>query len=144
MKNIMKNVIAAGGYRLADMRHKIKKLYAMGDLSDAEADELLALAQGGASPDAERPETLKLIRSLAAEVEALKDRVKILEGGESDSGAEQTQHPAWKPWDGISTDYQPGAIVSHMGQLWLSVYAGQNVWEPGSVDERFWEAHVEG
>ena len=46
----------------------------------------------------------------------------------------------WKPWDGISKDYAYGAIVSHNGQLWESVYNGQNVWEPGSGDS-LWIKH---
>ena len=128
MKNILKTVIAAGGYRLADIQCKIKKLYIIGDLTEADMDELLALASIGASADAERPETLQMIQMLASEIEALKARVKALEGSED----EQPEYPVWKPWDGISKDYQKGAIVCHNGQLWESIHDGQNVWEPGT------------
>lgn len=138
MKNVMKNVIAAGGYKLADIQYKIKKLYAMGDLSETEMDELIALASGGVSTDAERPETLAMIHTLADKITALENRVKALEGGNPDGG-EQAEHTVWKPWDGISTDYQNGAIVSHNGELWESTYKGQNVWEPGTVGtETMW------
>lgn len=137
MKNILKNVIAAGGYKLADMQHKIKKLYAMGDLSEGELEELLALAQSGVSADAERPEVLQLIQTLSDKFTALEGRVGKLEGG-NEEAAPEDGYFQWKPWDGISTDYQTGSVVSHNGKLWESVYDGQNVWEPGSVDERFW------
>ena len=130
MFNVIKGVISAGGYKLTDIQHKIKKLYMLGDITEAEMDELLALASGGVSVDAERPETLALIHSLAEEIEDLKERVKALEGGEDDPAED---YPSWKPWDGISKDYQPGAIVSHNGELWESVFNGQNVWEPGTA-----------
>lgn len=130
MFNVIKGVISAGGYKLTEIQHKIKKLYMLGDITEAEMDELLALASGGVSVDAERPETLALIHSLAEEIETLKERVKALEGGEDDPAED---YPAWKPWDGISKDYQPGAIVSHNGELWISNYNGQNVWEPGTA-----------
>lgn len=136
MKNVMKNVIVAGGFKLADIQYKIKKLYAMGDLSEAEMDELLTLASGGVSVDAERPEVLAMLTTLSEKIDALAERVKALEGN-TDEG-EQEEYPAWKPWDGISKDYQKGAIVSHNGKLWESTFEGQNVWEPGTVGDNFW------
>ena len=135
MKNVMKNVIVTGGFKLADIQHKIKKLYAMGDLSESEMDELLILASGGVSVDAERPEVLAMIVSLSEKIDAIAERVKALEGNTDE---EEEEHPVWKPWDGISKDYQMGAIVSHNGELWESTYEGQNVWEPGTVGDNFW------
>lgn len=129
MYEILKSVISAGGYKLADIQHKVKKLFVMGDLTEEQADELLAMASGGVSVDAERPETLKLIQTLAEEIEALKERVTALEGGKDE---EETTYPEWTAWDGISKDYQMGAIVSHNGELWQSVFNGQNVWMPGA------------
>lgn len=137
MFNIIKSTISAGGYKLTDIMHKIKKMYILGDLTEAQMDELLAMASGGVSPDAERPETLAMIQTIAAEIEALKARVKALEGDEpaepdNPDEPDVPEYPEWKPWDGIRKDYQYGAIVSHNGELWLSNYSGQNVWEPGA------------
>lgn len=129
MYEIVKSVITAGGYKLAEIQHKVKKLFVMGDLTEEQADELLAMASGGVSVDAERPETLQLIQTLADEIEALKERVTALEGGKDE---EETTYPEWKAWDGISKDYQMGAIVTYNGELWQSVFNGQNVWEPGA------------
>lgn len=135
MYEVIKSVISAGGYKLADMQYKIKKLYLMGDLEEAQMDELLALAAGGVSTDAERPETLAMIKTLSVRIKSVEDRVKALENGDGAAGPgeEQSEYPAWEPWDGISTNYQKGAIVSHNGKLWESIFDGQNVWEPGTT-----------
>ena len=136
MFNVIKSAIEAGGYKLSEMQQKIRKFYMMGNLTEEELDELLRLASAGVSADAERPETLRLIQTLAEELEALKARVTALEGGEEPV---QPTYPEWKPWDGISKDYQRGDIVSHKGKLWESVFEGQNVWEPGAVGtETLW------
>lgn len=127
MYEIIKSVITAGGYKLAEIQYKVKKLYIMGDLTEEQTDELLAMVTGGISPEAERPEVMTMLQSLA-------DRIAALEASQSpgeDSGTEQTE--AWRPWDGISNKYQKGAIVTHNGITWESVCEGQNVWEPGAV-----------
>lgn len=137
MYNLIKSVIAVGDYKLTEIQHKIKKLFVLGDITETQLDELLALACAGVSADAERPEIPVLIQNLAAEVDALKSRVAALEGGEEDA----SEYPQWKPWDGISVDYSCGALVSHNGRLWQSVFNGQNVWEPGASGEGFWVEH---
>lgn len=141
MHKILESVISTGGYKLAEIQHKIKKMYLLGDLTEEQMDELLSKAAGGVSTDAERPETLQMIQTLAAEIEALKTRVKALEGQPDEPDVSEGDYPAWKPWDGISKDYQKGAIVTHKGKSWISTFAGQNVWEPGTVGEQFWKEH---
>lgn len=139
MFNVIKSAIEAGGYKLSEMQQKIRKFYMMGNLTEAEMDELLLMASAGISADAERPETLRLIQTLAEELEALKARVSALEGGEEPVQPDEPTYPEWKPWDGISKNYQRGDIVSHNGKLWESVFEGQNVWEPGAVGtEALW------
>ena len=127
MFEVIQSVISAGGYKLTTMQEKIKRFYLRGNITEAEMDELLAMAAVGASTDGERPELLMLIQSLAADVASMKERIDALEG----KSVEETEYPVWKPWDGISNDYQYGAIVSHNGTLWESDFNGQNVWEPG-------------
>lgn len=139
MFNLIKSVISAGGYKLTEIRRRIKKLYLLGDITESEMDELLALAAAGASADAERPELLTMLRQIASDMDALKVRLDALEG-EPD---ETVSHPLWKPWDGITQDYQYGAVVSHNGTLWESVFNGQNVWEPGVSGENFWKSYSE-
>ena len=134
MYNVIKSVITSGGFKLADIQHKIKKLYALGDLTEAQMDELLLDANGHVSAQAERPDVMEMLRSLSDRVDALEEKL---------SGSVVPQdHPAWTRWDGISDNYQQGAIVSHGGKLWQSVYEGQNVWEPGVVGSHFWIEYV--
>lgn len=135
MYDIFKNRIAAGGYQLADIQHRMKKLYAQGDLTEEQLDELLVLSQGNASADAERPEALAMLRKLADRVEAVEKKLAAKE----DTETEQAEYEAWVAWDGISDKHQYGAIVSHKGKLWQSAYNGQNVWEPGTAGtESLW------
>ena len=130
MFEVIKSVIDAGGYKLTALQGKIKRFYLRGDLTEAEMDELLAMAEEGATADGERPEMLALIQRLSAEVAYLRERVDALEG-KTKEDTESPEYPAWEPWDGISNNYQYGAIVSHNGHLWESVHNGHNVWEPG-------------
>lgn len=134
MYEIMKSVIAAGGFKLAELQHKAKKLYAMGELTDEQLDELMALSQQNASPEAERPETIKMLRELSQRVSAL-EKLLTRQGGD----AETPEYEVWTPWNGVSDKHQMGAVVSHMDKLWQSVFAGQNVWEPGTAGtESLW------
>ena len=138
MYEIIKSVIAAGGYKLAEIQRKIKKLYILGDLTEEEMDVLLSMTQQNATASAERPETLTLIQNLAVRMEAVEKALAAKEGT-SEGDAEAEEYEAWTAWDGISNKYQPGAIVSHNGQLWRSVHSGQNTWEPGTVGtESLW------
>lgn len=145
MYDILKNIITAGGYKLADMQHKIKKLHLLGDLTEEQMDQLLAMTSGNVSTDAERPAVVAMLQSIDGKVEALAARVAKLESGSSDEGTndgEAEGFPAWEPWDGISNKYQQGAIVTHQGQLWVSTFTGQNVWEPGTPGtEALWSVY---
>lgn len=142
MYNIIKNIITAGDYKLADLQHKIKKLHLLGDLTEEQMDQLLALTVGNVSTDAERPAVLAMLQSLNNKLEALTNRVAKLEGGSTDEGGDAEGFPTWEAWDGISDKYQHGAIVSHQGQLWVSTFTGQNVWEPGAPGtEALWSEY---
>ena len=132
MYNLIKTVINNGGYKLSDILYKAKKMYVTGDITEQQLDEITRLATGGVNPDAERPDVLEMLKSLSERIEALEKQM----GGNT---APDGEYEEWTPWDGISNKYQPGAIVSHNGKVWISEYAGQNVWEPGAVGtEAMW------
>ena len=137
MYDIFKSRIENGGYQLADIQHRMKKLFALGDLTQEQLDELMALSQRNATADAERPETLRMLREIADRVAALEDKMKSQE--DTGTGEETEKYAPWAAWDGISNKYQKGAIVSHGDKLWQSVFDGPNVWEPGAVGtEAMW------
>ena len=137
MYNLIKSVISAGGYKLSDIQYKAKKMYLMGDITEKEFDDLMSLATSGINSDAERPETLAMIKSLSDRIDAIEKRLAGDNTENNDGGSECED---WKPWDGISNKYQPGDIVSHNGETWESIFNGQNVWEPGTLGtESLWK-----
>ena len=141
MYNTLKFQILAGDFRLTDMQQRARKLYAMGELTDDQLDELQSLIAEKANPEQERPGVMVIVQKLSAMVEALSERVVALESTGTKSASAEVipeDYPTWEPWDGLSNLYQNGAVVTHNNQLWQSVFSGQNVWEPGTVDERFW------
>ena len=139
MYNLIESVIRAGGYKLSEVQHKAKKLYLMGDITEEELDRLLTMASDGVNTDAERPEILTILRNMSVRMENMEARLAALEASpeEGDSsvedGGDSAEYEAWQPWDGLSDKYQPGAIVTHGGKVWESVFSGQNVWEPGTA-----------
>lgn len=142
MVNLIKNVITSGGYKLSEIQYKLKKLYLMGDITEQELDGLLAMASNGVSTDAERPEVLTMLRTLSERMSGLEARLAVLEAVGEEEPADPdapAEYEAWTPWDGISDKYQEGAVVAHVGKVWKSVFAGQNVWEPGAAGtEAMW------
>ena len=145
MKEILANVIRGGDMALSQVAERIDEMYVVGRLNAAERAELTALMHERAKPEAEKGDADKRIDALAVRVTALEERVKALEGGGAGDDGDGTEIPAWKPWDGVSAEYAQGAVVTHNGKTWKSVYAGQNVWEPGAVgvDERYWVEDAE-
>ena len=123
MVEIIRNVINAGNYKLSEIRAKIKRFYAMGDINEGELEELLSLATNGVKAENERPEVLAMLATLSERIAKLEEKVF--------SASDEATIEAWKPWDGISDKYQPGAVVTHQDFVWESIYNGQNVWEPG-------------
>lgn len=134
MYEIMRNVILAQDTPVEELQRRIDTFYAEGKLTEEEKRGLEALVFSCQTPDAERAELSERVDALAAKVSDIEKRVATLEG------AEPGEYPEWVPWDGVSMDYQPGAIVMHNGKRWLNVLEGmQNVWEPGVADDRYWK-----
>lgn len=85
------------------------------------------------------------LATVKSEPETIKSRLSTLESGSGTVTAPpetEATVPEWVMWDGISQEYQYGAVVSHNGRYWIDVLRDmQNTWEPGSagVDERYWK-----
>ncbi|MCD7803082.1 MAG: hypothetical protein LUH09_09350 [Clostridiales bacterium] len=138
-------IITAGDYTLADITNKINVFWAESQLTDEQRTELLALAVENISTDQEKPELEMTVEKLAARVTALEKAVAALQGDAGDSGSgDSSAYPEWTSWDGVSSDYSYGAIVSHNGTLWISTYKGQNVWEPGALGtDDLWKEYTD-
>ena len=70
MKEFIEQVIAKGDYKLDELEAKIKKLYILGDLTETEMDELLALAADSVDNSAQ-VDMFAMIVDLQHRVEAL-------------------------------------------------------------------------
>lgn len=146
MANILRSVINNGGMPLTQVSERIETMYVSGRINAEERNELTGLMHEKARPENEAGDYKALCRALAEKYNELEKRVSALEqadnvsGGEEEEGDADQNHPEWEPWDGVSDKYQTGAIVMHNGTVWESVFAGQNVWEPGApgIDERYW------
>ena len=148
MYKIIKSVITAGNFKLADMTKKINTLWVSGELTDEQRDELMQLMNEHLNPATEAPELAERIGRVEQRVTILEESVKELENGGSETteptepGTEEVIIHQWEPWNGISDQYQYGAVVTHNGKYWHNVLQGmQNTWEPGSegVGENIWK-----
>ena len=145
MVNLMKSVILSARTPLSEVSERIDTLYAGGRITADERSGLIELMHSKAAPEAEMGDYRKLYEALAVKVNGLEARMKALEAQADGEGGEAADgYPAWEPWDGVTDEYQTGAVVVHGGKTWESVYDGQNVWEPGApgVDERYWKEIV--
>lgn len=143
MYEIIKNIIQNGVFKVSELTTKIDTLWAESKLSDEQRNELITLMSDYLNPNTEAPELKDLYERLESRVSVLEDAVKELQGGGSeDPEPGEIIVPAWVPWDGISDNYQYGAVVTHINKYWQNMLQGvQNTWEPGTVgvDERYWK-----
>lgn len=152
MYNILKSIIMSRKVSIDKLYHKVDVAWANGDITDEQKIELEKMIFQYQNPQTESPDLAQLYNrlyekyeNLQTELTDLKSRVVVLESGDTEPVEPQEPAvviPEWEPWDGISTDYQTGAVVAHSGKYWQNVLAGmQNTWEPGTtgVDERYWK-----
>ena len=151
MYSILKSIIMSQKEPNDTLYHKIDVAWANGDITDEEKIELEQLVFQYQNPQAQAPDLAKLynrlsekVNAMSEEIETLKASIEKLQSGtEPDAPqGDQVKIQKWEPWDGISTDYQTGAVVKHKGKYYQNVLEGmQNTWEPGvtGVDERYWK-----
>ena len=143
MYDIIKNIIQNGMFKVSDLTTKIDTLWAESKLTDDERNELVQMMTDHLNPSTEAREPKDLYERLEARVVVLEGAVKELQGGgEEEPERGEIVIPAWVPWDGISDNYQYGAVVTHSDKYWQNMLQGvQNTWEPGAVgvDDRYWK-----
>ena len=121
MKEIFISVISRGDYDLAEILKKIDRYHIEGKLTDAEKEELYALARK--SPVAQYDYSGE-IQNLWAEIRKLQD---IVGGGTGEAPADQW--PEYVQPTGAHDAYHTGAQVTYNGQRYRCL-ADNCVWSP--------------
>lgn len=135
MLETFQTIINAGGYDLADLTERIKTMYAMGELSDEEMEQLLEQAQTNAKPDdsyAPLADRVKAIETWQREVE---DRLDKLETGSSTDPEEPADEwPEYKQPPGAHDAYHVGDKITYNGKHYTCVMDGC-VWTPDAYPQ---------
>ena len=148
MFEFFKSQILAGEYDLLKMRERIIAVYATGQLTTEEFEQLLTLAGVHADPVASLAPledrfgvVLEKLAELTAAIEELTARVAALEAGDDvepgeDPGPEEPDAPSYPEWvqplgagvPGFSP-YSMGDRVMYNGKVYESTI-NNNVWSP--------------
>lgn len=147
MHGILKNMILLKTSAKEVLETKIWTSWAAGNLTDEEKEELLQLVFENLNPQTEAPELTELylrleskMKSLETEISEMKAEILQLQTGTPAESEDGEIVPEWEPWNGIDNKYQFGSVVRHFGIYYQDVLENiQNVWEPGTVDERYWK-----
>lgn len=83
MYTITKNVIESGNYELSDMLKKLDTLWVQGSITDAEHEELIALARENAN--------VQQSMDVIAKLEELDKRVKALEDAKTNNDSSDSE-----------------------------------------------------
>lgn len=144
MFEFFKSQILAGEYDLLKMRERIMAVYATGQLTTEEFDQLLAIAGEHADPVASLPPLedrfdviLERLAAVTASVDALSARVAALEAGDDTEPGDDPEtpeepsesYPEWVQPLGGHDAYKTGDRVMYQGKVYESTIDG-NVWAP--------------
>lgn len=135
MYEIIKLVITAGRYELADMLKKIDTIWLQGSLTDVQRTELTALAREHAAPENSYAPVQKQLNilftnlaELAAAVKANSDAIAVLQGGTADQ-PEQEEYPEYIQPAGAHDAYNTGDKITYGGRRYICQMDGC-VWDP--------------
>lgn len=138
MFTTFQTIINAGGYDLADLTERIKTMYAMGELSEEEMEQLLEQAQTNAKPDDSYAPLNERVTAIETWKREFEDRLDKLE---SDSSTElgEPEEPAdeWPEYvqpTGAHDAYYVGDKITYNGKHYTCIYDGC-VWTPDAYPQ---------
>lgn len=129
-----KNLINAGGYKLADIKERIHGIADRGEVTLEERDRLLALAQEHANPLDETDKGAKLLE-LEARLRRVEAQLAAIAGGEGGEGEETVPEFVVGKW------YYAGDRVTFDGAVYACI-APEGVacvWSPADYPA-YWQA----
>ena len=134
MKELFINVINNGDYSLRDMLKKINERHINNDLTDDEKVELEEMARNNAKAINDYAPMEQRLEEAFRRIEALEDKVKELEGTETDEpveGEEEVveEYPEYVKPTGGHDAHMKGYKTTYKGKKFISLI-DNNVWTP--------------
>ena len=129
MYEIFKNALK-GNYELVDMLNKIAEYYIKGNLSKEEKEELEEEARTNANPENSYAPIMEKLNEAFKRIEALEDRVSILEGNNPEEPSEPVEEwPEYVKPTGQHDAYKIGDKITYNGKRYECTFDGC-VWNP--------------
>lgn len=139
MFDTIQTIINGGDYDLADLSERIKTLYALGELSNEEMEQLLEQAQDNANQDSMLPDMSERVGALETRIAAVEERVGKLEAGgvgPVESEGPVDEWPEWVRPTSKDTQYRKGDKVTFNGRHYTCVK--NNVSSSPDEDSKSW------
>ena len=139
MFETFQTIINAGDYDLIDLSERIKTLYALGELTKEEMEQLLDSAAANANQDALLPDMSERVGALETRIAAVEERVgKLEEGGVEPVEPEEPadEWPEWVRPTSKDTQYRKGDKVTFNGRRYVCVK--NNVSSSPDEDSKSW------
>lgn len=133
MFETVQTIINEGGYDLADLTERIKTLFALGELSKEEMEQLLEQAQTNAKPDDSYAPLADRVKAIEEWETTVEERLSKLESdsptypGDPEESAEEW--PEYKQPTGAHDAYHVGDKITYKGKHYTCTYNGC-VWTP--------------
>lgn len=135
MFGTVRAIINAGGYDLTGLTKRIKTLYAMGELTEDEMEQLLEQAQTNAKPDdsyAPLADRVKAIEEWEMTVEEWLSKLETGSSTEPEVPADEC--PEYKQPTGAHDAYHVGDKITYNGKHYTCIYDGC-VWTPDAYPQ---------
>ena len=126
---IIKSTIESKKYELIDILAKIEKRCFEGQMTEAERDELVALARECANPQNSYAPFQEQIEKLANEVKLLREEVAALKNGGTVEEETTEEYPEYVQPTGGHDAYKVGDKITYKGKKYECLIGGC-VWNP--------------
>lgn len=128
-------IINAGGYDLADLTERIKTMYAMGELTEDEMEQLIEQAQTNAKPDDSYAPLADRVKAIEEWETTVEERLSKLETDSSNDFKEPADEwPEYKQPTGAHDAYHVGDKITYNGKHYTCAM-DNCVWTPDAYPQ---------
>lgn len=132
MLETFQTIINAGGYDLADLTERIKTMYAMGELTEDEMNQLLESAQTNAKPDDSYAPLADRVKSIEEWETTIEARLAKLEG--TSTTVPSDEWPEYVQPTGAQNEYHVGDKITYNGKHYTCTM-DNCVWTPDAYPQ---------